>query len=168
MLVRMLRPATDDDVMTMLSWRNQEQNRVVSLTQHVISEEEHLAWWSKTSADPSRRVLIFSVDGTDCGVASYFDINPESRSAAWGFFLDTEGPYGTDLRAWVDLMREGVAFAFDQLPIDVLTGEVLGDNPGVRAMNRRLGFKEGDSREIAVEGGTVTAHSLRLERADRR
>lgn len=168
MLVRMLRAATDDDVMTMLAWRNQEQNRVVSLTQHVIAEEEHLRWWAKTSQDPSRVVLIYSLEGTDCGVASYFDIDAEARTATWGFYLDSEGPYGTDLRAWVDLMREGVAYAFDELPIDVLEGEVLGENPGVRAMNRRLGFKEGESREIPVDGGTVTAHSLRLERADRR
>ena len=85
----MLRAATEDDVDTIRRLRNQQANRDVSITSHEITADEHAAWWAKTSADPSRRVLIYERDGRIAGVVNFFDL--EGTTGAWGFFLDADG-----------------------------------------------------------------------------
>jgi UDP-4-amino-4,6-dideoxy-N-acetyl-beta-L-altrosamine N-acetyltransferase len=164
----MLRPADDADMEMILAWRNQEANRLSSNHAHVISPEEHQAWWQRTKADPSRRVLVFLQDDEPCGVASFFDIDWTARTGAWGFYLDGEGPRGKDLGTWIGLMQEGVAYAFDELGLQELTAEVLDGNPGVRAMNRRLGFVEDAPVQKDIDGRQLTVYPLRMTRATRR
>lgn len=169
----MLRRATDADLPSMLAWRNQEANRSVSINQHVITAEEHAAWWARASQDPTRRVLMFEYASRPLGVVTFFDHDPVARSASWGFYLDHDGTTadGTALLAWTKVMREAVAYAFapepDGLDIDVLEGEVLPHNESVRAMNRRLGFTEGEPYEQTADGGVVTAIPVSLHRDDR-
>lgn len=170
----MLRPATDADLPVMLAWRNQEANRSVSLTQHVITAEEHAAWWSRVQADPTRRVLMFEYADQPLGVVTYFDHDAAARTASWGFYLDHDGTTaaGTALMAWTKIMREAVNHAFaeepDGLGVDVLEGEVLPQNEAVRQMNKRLGFVEGEPFEQKNGDTVVTAIPVRLRREDRR
>lgn len=169
----MLRPATDADLTSMLAWRNQDANRSVSINQHLITAEEHAAWWSRVSQDPTRRVLMFEFASRPLGVVTFFDHDPVARSASWGFYLDHDGTTadGTALMAWTKIMREAVTYAFapepDGLDIDLLEGEVLPHNESVRAMNRRLGFTEGEPYEQTVDGDVVTAIPVSLHRDDR-
>ena len=169
----MLRPATDADLPSMLAWRNQDANRSVSINQHLITAEEHAAWWSRASQDPTRRVLMFEYASRPLGVVTFFDHDPVARSASWGFYLDHDGTTadGTALLAWTKVIREAVAYAFapepDGLDIDLLEGEVLPHNESVRAMNRRLGFTEGEPYEHTVDGSVVTTIPVSLRRGDR-
>lgn len=169
----MLRRATDADLPSMLAWRNQEANRSVSINQHVITAEEHAAWWARASQDPTRRVLMFEYASRPLGVVTFFDHDPVARSASWGFYLDHDGTTadGTALLAWTKVMREAVAYAFapepDGLDLDLLEGEVLPHNESVRAMNRRLGFTEGEPYEQTADGAVVTAIPVSLHRDDR-
>lgn len=169
----MLRRATADDLPNMLAWRNQDANRSVSIHQHLITPEEHTAWWSRVAQDPTRRVLMFEYAARPLGVVSFFDHDPGARTASWGFYLDHDGTTadGTMLMAWTKIMREAVAYAFapepDRLDLDVLEGEVLPHNESVRTMNRRLGFTEGEPYEQTVGDSSVTAIPVRLHRDDR-
>lgn len=166
----MLRPATDDDLTDMLAWRNQETNRAVSIHSHVIAPEEHAAWWATVQDDPSREVHVFEVDGRALGVVSYFDIDRERRSAAWGFYLDSETvtAEGLGLTAWMQVMADAVDHAFDEMGVDVLEGEVLAHNEAVRMMNRRFRFAEGEPETREQDGRTIEVIPIRLDRADRR
>src|SRR6478752_2858293 len=130
----MLRPATDDDLAAMLTWRNQATNREVSIHSHVIAPEEHRAWWDRVQDDPSRSVLVFEVDGRALGVVTFFDVTADS--AGWGFYLGAE----------------------------TLAGEVLERNEAVRLMNRRFGFKEGSPEQRTVDGQTITVIPITLLR----
>ncbi len=146
----MLRPAAESDVLPMREWRNQPANREVSLQQHEIGLEEHLAWWERVQQDPTKRVMVFTYDDRPLGIVNFFDLDldaPEgSRSGAWGFFLDNETATaeGTAMMAWMQVMKDATNYAFDELGLDVLTGEVHEDNEAVRVMNRRFRFTEGD------------------------
>jgi len=168
----MLRPATDSDLSAMRLWRNQEANRAVSLTQHEITAEEHAAWWSRASSDPTRRVLIAEYAGRPLAVVTFFDITPSS--ASWGFYLDHDGAAaeGTTLVAWTLVMREAVDYAFASAPeglgLEVLTGEVLAENEPVRAMNRRFRFTEETPQVRPVGGILREVIPIRLRSADRR
>ena len=164
----MLRTATEADVDTIRRLRNQQANRDVSITSHEISADEHAAWWAKTSKDPSRRVLIYERDGAIAGVVNFFDL--EGTSGAWGFFLDAHGlaERGETLPAWIEVMREATAYAFDELGLDVLTGEVLEHNAVVRQMNRRFRFVEGTPEVRYADGRELTVIPISLRKQDRR
>ncbi len=171
----MLRPAGEADVEAMRAWRNQPVNREASIQSHEIGADEHRAWWDRTQADPSRRVLVFEHDGRPLGVVTFFDLDldgPE-RTGAWGFYLDadTTGAEGTTMMAWMQVMKEATRYAFDDEDgprLDVLTGEVLAGNDAVRAMNRRFRFTEGEPEQREVDGRTITVHPISLRREDRR
>ena len=164
----MLRTATEADVDTIRRLRNQQANRDVSITSHEISADEHAAWWAKTSKDPSRRVLIYERYGATAGVVNFFDL--EGTSGAWGFFLDADGlaERGETLPAWIEVMREATAYAFDELGLDVLTGEVLQHNAVVRQMNRRFRFVEGTPEVRYADGRELTVIPISLRKQDRR
>lgn len=149
----------------MLAWRNQPANREVSTDQHEITPEEHARWWAAVREDPSRQVLMFSHDDRPLGVVTFFDI--EDRSAGWGFYLDNETTTaeGIAMMAWIQVMKEATAYAFDTLGLDLLTGEVNAENEAVRTMNRRFRFTEGEPRTL--EDGRVF-YPISLRRADRR
>ncbi len=165
----MLRPAEEHDVERMREWRNQDANRAVSINQHVITPEENRTFWEKVRNDPARRVLVFEYDGRPLGIVNFFDITP--GSAMWGFFLDhdTVTAEGTALMAWMQVMKEATAYAFDDLGVDVLRGEVFPENEAVRTMNRRFRFTEGEPEtRQAADGSTVTVIPISLRREDRR
>jgi RimJ/RimL family protein N-acetyltransferase len=166
-----LREATADDVHLMLSWRNQETNRQVSKTSHEITADEHARWWSAVREDPSRRVLVYVRDDRPCGVVTFFDLRLAGpRTGSWGFYLDAEGlaGRGETLPAWLEVMREAVGYAFDQLTLDRLDGEVLGHNTVVRQMNRRFRFVEGTPRQELSDGREITVIPISLHRDNRR
>jgi len=160
-----LRPAVVDDLSPLRAWRNQDANRAVSTYQHVITSEEHVAWWQTVQADPSRRVLIFEYADRPLGAVTFFDI--EDRSAGWGFYLDHETVTGEGIAmmAWIQVMKDATAYAFDVLGVDLLTGEVDETNEAVRMMNRRFRFTEGEPRTL--EDGRVFL-PISLGREDRR
>jgi RimJ/RimL family protein N-acetyltransferase len=164
----MLRTATDDDVDIIRRLRNQQANRDVSINSHEITADEHAGWWAKTSVDPTRRVLLYQRDGEIAGVVNFFDL--EGPTGAWGFFLDADGlaERGETLPAWIEVMREATAYAFDELGLEVLTGEVLEHNAVVRQMNRRFRFVEGTSEVRYADGREITVIPISLRKQDRR
>lgn len=168
----MLRPATEADLDTMRDWRNQEPNRLASINSHEIGAAEHRAWWDKTSVDPTRRVLIFEREDGPTGVVSFFDLelNTSRRSGAWGFYLDAIRLDAQDetMPAWMAVMRDATRYAFDELALDDLQGEVLEHNESVRTMNRLFRFTEGTGEPREVDGRTIVVIPIHLRREDRR
>ena len=143
----MLRPATDSDLDAIRRWRNHPEVQAVSLTRAEITPEMHARWWAAVQADPTRLVLVYERAGTGCGVVTFFDIEQDDdgrRSAMWGYYLDNDGltASGALMPAWMKIQREAVKYADEVLDLDVLEGEVLGHNEGVRRMNQRNGFVE--------------------------
>ena len=44
--------------------------------------------------------------------------------------------------AWIDIQRKAIRYAFEELSVRTLEGEVLAANDAVRRLNRRHGFAE--------------------------
>lgn len=168
----MLRLAQDSDRDLVLAWRNHPDVRAVSLTQHVITPQEHAAWWARATVDPTRRVLVYERQGVPSGSVTFFDLaqapgedGAPRRTASWGFFLDVDGlqERGALLPAWIDVMRRATRYAVEDLRLDVLHGEVLARNEAVRSLNRRFGIREVAEEQREIDGTTQTV--LRLELA---
>lgn len=158
----MLRPAQDADLDAMRRWRNHDEVRRVSLTQHVITAEEHAGWWAKTKDDPTRAVLIYERDGVGSGVVTFFDM--ADGKAWWGYYLDNAGleERGAMFPAWISIQREAVKYARDVLGLTQLDGETLVANESAVDFNARQGFTEVERYSREVGGETVEViHSRR-------
>jgi len=150
----LLRPVTDDDSANVLRWRNHPDVRAVSLTQHEITPDEHAAYWAATKQDPRREIYLYVRHDIPSGVVTFFDIDRETGSAWWGYYLDNEGlsERGELLPAWIEIQRQAKRYAFDTLGFTRLEGEVLESNEAVRRFNRRNGFVEVERYTRDIDG----------------
>jgi hypothetical protein len=144
-----LRAAVDSDRDTVLAWRNHPEVRAVSLTTHVISPDEHAAWWAAVRADPERHLLIF-----DEAAVVLFDLR--DSPAVWSFYLDVAGLGARLLPTWMRLEQAAVGHAFGVLGVRRLGGETLATNRQVLALHRRFGFRETRHYERLVDGTPET------------
>lgn len=165
----MLRPATAADLDAIRRWRNHPEVQAVSLTREEITPAMHARWWEAVQDDPNRLVLVYERAGAGAGVVTFFDIEQAAdgrRSAMWGYYLDNEGltARGELMPAWMKIQREAVKYADEALDLDVLEGEVLGHNEGVRRMNQRNGFVEVSEEVREIDGEDVIVHRVRRER----
>ncbi|MGL5860891.1 MAG: GNAT family N-acetyltransferase [Phycicoccus sp.] len=160
-----LRPATDDDRDDVLRWRNHPEVRAMSLTQHVISPEEHAAWWARVATDDRVLVTVYERHGVPSGVVTYFDLDRPAGTGWWGYYLDNDGlaERGELLPAWIEVQRQAKRYAFDELGLTVLEGEVLEANEAVRRFNRRNGFAEVGTEVRDVDGRPTTVIRVRAE-----
>jgi len=166
-----VRPATDADRELVRGWRNHPQVRQASLTTHEIGPAEHARWWSAALSRPDRRIVIYLHDGVPAGVV-IFDLDGQD-GATWSFYVDVAGLGGDGggsaalLAAWVALERDAVAYAFDELRLRRLGGEVLGWNAAVIALHRRFGFRETGREQRMVDGVAQDVVWLELRAEDR-
>lgn len=153
----MLRPATDADRDRVREWRNHPEVRRVSLTRHEISADEHARWWDAVAADETREVLIYTRDDEPSGVVTFFDLDRAAGAAWWGYYLDNDGltERGAMLPAWIAIQREAVRYAFDDLGLAELHGEVVGLNESARRFNQRNGFSEVGTETRTIDGEPV-------------
>lgn len=165
----MLRAATDADRDAVRRWRNHPQVRAVSLQQSEIPRADHERWWASVADDPSRVLLIYVRGAEPSGVVTFFDLSAGDvtpRRAMWGYYLDNDGlqARGELLPGWIQIQREAVRYATEELGIDILEAEVLDANEAVRRMNRRNGFEEITHENRDVGGHSVLVHRIRRVR----
>ena len=129
-----LRLMTEADLSLVLEWRNHPEIRRHMYSQREISPAEHAKWFKNTSANPSRVLLIFEVDGAPMGYAS-FTLHEDSE-ADWGFYLAPNAPKGTGR-----LMGNAITnYAFSVLGLEKLCGEVLENNVSSQRFHLHHGF----------------------------
>lgn len=70
-----LRPVEKKDYEKILEWRNDPDVRINSLTQHIISIEEHVEYWSEFLRNITNYAYIVVHDNRDIGVLKLKNIN---------------------------------------------------------------------------------------------
>lgn len=164
----MLRPVRDSDRDVVLRWRNHPEVRAVSLTQHEITPQEHAAWWGRTQLDSSSRVFIYERRGIPSGVVTFFDLDGTNASGSWGYYVDLVGlqESGQLLMAWIEIQREAIRYAFEELGLTILQGEVFASNTAVRQLNRRHRFEELDTYQRDIDGTPTDVIRIQLRAQD--
>jgi RimJ/RimL family protein N-acetyltransferase len=126
---------------------------------HEISLEEHVRWFTRANQDPSCRWLLYSVGGTPAGVGYITDISSDRRTARWGFYKAPESPAGTGSQ----LCCETLAFAFSELPLDKIFGDVLLTNEVSISIHRKLGFVIVDGSDDRMHASEADSRLIRFE-----
>ncbi|MGL6000661.1 MAG: UDP-4-amino-4,6-dideoxy-N-acetyl-beta-L-altrosamine N-acetyltransferase [Plesiomonas sp.] len=131
-----LTPMDDNHLEQVLAWRNHPDVRKNMYTTHVISYEEHAAWFLKIKHDPSYAYFIAYADIVPMGVIAFSDINPVDKSASWAFYAAQP----VLLKAGSLLEFYALEYAFQTLQLEHLRCEVLSFNNSVIKLHQRFGF----------------------------
>lgn len=146
-----LRPLAAADLPMVLDWRNRPAVRELMYTQHVISWDEHAAWFARLEHDATRRYFVCQAGREPVGVVGFSAMSQEHGTAEWGFYTCDPGRRGLGLPMGYLALEE----AFTTLGLRKVSGEVLDLNPRGLAYHRRLGFvDEGVRRQHVLVGGS--------------
>lgn len=138
-----IRPMQATDLDMVLAWRNHPDVRQHMLTQHVITLDEHRQWFDRSLHNPQRQIMLVENQGLPFGLVHFTGIAPQA-SVDWGFYLAPGAAKGSG-RA---LGQSALSFAFGQMQMHKLCGQVLDGNAASVRFHERLGFSlEGRLRE---------------------
>lgn len=150
-MAAVLRKMEESDLPIVLNWRNDERVRVNMYTDHVISPEEHAAWWARESDNSASRLLIAEIEGSAIGVVIFTKYTGKAGIATWAFYAGENAPKG----AGSQMETAALDYAFGVLQVRKLECEVLSFNKSVISLHLRHGFSvEGIFREAYVRSGT--------------
>jgi UDP-4-amino-4,6-dideoxy-N-acetyl-beta-L-altrosamine N-acetyltransferase len=146
-----LRPMQESDLPVVLEWRNSERIRNISYSDHVITLEEHRAWFSRTADSPNSRHLVFTYRNKPAGVVNITEIDRKNDRCVWGFYVGpTDLPKGTGSIMGVLALD----YIFSQLGIRKVVGEAFAFNDESVRFHTRLGFvEEGRLKEHVLKNG---------------
>jgi UDP-4-amino-4,6-dideoxy-N-acetyl-beta-L-altrosamine N-acetyltransferase len=144
----------EDDLPMVLEWRNHPDVRRFMFTQHEISSDEHLAWFSRTTRDTRRRLLIIENDRLPFGYVQFSQV-VEKGISDWGFYTIPDAPKGTGRKLGVMALN----YAFGELKLHKVCGQAIDGNNKSIVFHQRLGFmQEGVLRDqFRIDGAY---HSL--------
>nr|NLU58823.1 UDP-4-amino-4,6-dideoxy-N-acetyl-beta-L-altrosamine N-acetyltransferase [Pseudomonas sp. BIGb0427] len=154
-----LRNIEADEVGLMLEWRNAPAVRANMYTRHVISEQEHLAWWQRLQQRQDQQYFMYEWQGgcRDCRLHRHRHpqrqcqlgvlCRPGCRQGHWQ-------PYGVF----------ALEHAFNVLQLNKLNCEVLAFNSAVIKLHQKFAFQvEGIFREQhRVDDAYVDVYRLAL------
>ena len=133
-------------------------------TRHEISEEEHLAWWSRTRQRSDQLYFMYEQDTQPLGIVGITVIDVANSNCSWAFYASSDAPKGTGSR----MEYLTLEYVFGVLKLHKLYCEVLAFNTPVIKLHQKFGFAlEGVLRQHhLVDGEYVDIHRLGLLQAE--
>lgn len=130
-----IRSMSDQDLNMVLAWRNHSSVRKNMYTTNKISKKDHQKWFLNTSAQTDKHLLIFENQDIPVGFVQLHEINA-GGIADWGFYTAPDAPRGTGTA----LGKAALAYAFQNLSLHKIAGQVLGFNKKSIGFHFKLGF----------------------------
>jgi len=120
-----------------LAWRNAPNVRKNMYTAHMISREEHFAWFEKTKSDEGAQWFVYhEEDGEPAGVVCFKEIDYANRSTSWGFYASGNARPGVGTRMEYDALE----YIFQECEFQKLRCEVFSTNAKVISLHEKFGF----------------------------
>lgn len=137
-----IRKLEEYDKAMVLSWRNHPEVRQVMLNDHEISEEEHDRWWQSLKHKTDIYLIVLKHD-SPVAVVNFYNINAETRSAWWGFYINNAEVIQSSDRValWIAIEALVIDYSKTQLKLCELLCESLAINEMVIALHKRYGFE---------------------------
>ena len=119
----------------LLAWRNHPNVHRFMFSQHEIGLDESHNWFTKTSKDPSRRLLIAEENKRPIGFVQFSQVT-EGGISNWGFYTNPDVAKGAGRKLGVIAL----SYAFGDLKLHKVCGQALAGNKASIALHKRLGF----------------------------
>lgn len=127
----------ESDLEKVLGWRNHPDVRKCMLSQHEITVAEHRAWFERYAKDATRALLVVEENDLAIGCVLFSNVSCEG-TADWSFYADPDSPAGTGRK----VCEAALDFAFRELQIYKVAGQVLDFNKRSIRTHLRLGFRQ--------------------------
>lgn len=134
-----LRAIKGSDKARILNWRNSDRVRQNMYTDHVISPEEHEAWFDKAQQDKNVDYKIFEYQDRAIGLVGFTQVNRLHNTCYWAFYL---GEVDVPAKAGAIMEFMALDYAFESLNIRKLCCEVFCFNEKVVKMHKKFGFRQ--------------------------
>jgi RimJ/RimL family protein N-acetyltransferase len=127
-----IRPASMDDALDILEWRNDPGSRAMFRDGNAVAEEDHMRWFSSAIARDDRRFFIGEADGQKVGVIRFdrqqegtWEINNNMAPAARGRGLG----------------KKMMLAVLEQFDVPLIVAEIRQDNVPSWHIYEGAGFK---------------------------
>jgi UDP-4-amino-4,6-dideoxy-N-acetyl-beta-L-altrosamine N-acetyltransferase len=156
--IGILRDIQDSELEMMLSWRNAPNVRANMYTRHVISGQEHNAWWEETRQREDQRYFMYEHAEVPMGIVAFTGVDKVNNNSSWAFYSSPDAHKGTGTR----MEYLALEYAFSELGLHKLHCEVFAFNTSVIKLHQKFGFQvEGVFREHhMVDGAFVDIYRL--------
>ncbi len=136
-----LRPLVEEDRWRLHAWRNGDRIRRVSVSDELIPEDRHSAWFDRAVGERSEQFRVVEWSDRPVGLVQIEQLDLAQGVSSWGCYLgEVEVPPGVG----ASLPLLGLGYGFRQLGLRRMTAGVLSINANMLAIHRRL--------KIPVEG----------------
>ncbi|MGD6894409.1 UDP-4-amino-4,6-dideoxy-N-acetyl-beta-L-altrosamine N-acetyltransferase [Bacillus infantis] len=134
-----LKNISEDDLQTILDWRNNESIRKVMYNSKIISKEEHVNWYKGIKVSKTNLSKIFYYDNIPYGVLNINKVDRTNSKCEWGFYIGVNhAPKGIG----TILGYTSLNYIFGELSIRKLCAEVLSFNDKSVKFHQKLGFSQ--------------------------
>lgn len=142
-----LRPVEERDIEIIRMWRQQDWARRQFIYQEEITHEQQMKWYKKYLRNANDYMWIVEVAGKSIGTIALYNINLEMRTAEFGrLLIGDKSFHGRNMA--VEFGRLIIAYAREELKLDVLVLDVWQDNVAALKTYEKLGFVKGSCTMI--------------------
>lgn len=144
-------PMAEEDLELVLRWRNSERIHSMMLTEHLITWEEHKAWFKACRKAEDVENFVFYIGNNAIGVTNITNIDNKNRTCSWSIYIGEENaPKG----AGYAMGKLVLQYIFEQLDLCKVYVEIIESNARSLQFHKNLGFlKEGIQRKHILENG---------------
>lgn len=134
-----LREMSENDLELVFEWRNSDRIRANMYTDHLITWDEHRAWFNRVEQDTNSIYFIFEHNKRPIGVVGIVQIDNKYNRCSWAFYLGAEdAPNGSN--AIMEFLA--LEYIFEHLEIRKVMCEVFSFNESVIKLHKKFGFNE--------------------------
>jgi UDP-4-amino-4,6-dideoxy-N-acetyl-beta-L-altrosamine N-acetyltransferase len=133
-----LRRPDGADLPLILAWRNRDGIRKFMLNDHVISWEDHLAWFNSRE-ERGDDIWLFCADGRPWGVTSFVDFDGTAKSVVWSFYI---GAPDAAKGAGLMLGYCSLEYIFRKDNVASIKNQVISANTASMNFHKKLFFAE--------------------------
>lgn len=127
-----IRPASMDDALDILEWRNDPATRAMFRDGNVVSEASHIAWFASALARDDRRFFLGEFYGQKIGVMRFDRQDDGSWEVSHNMAPSSRGK---------GLGQRMVAAVLDQFEGKTIVAEIRQDNVACWHIYEKSGFK---------------------------
>ena len=160
MIVEIVR-VSHADKESLREWRNDPAVSKWMYTNHVISVEEHNAWFDSMLADMSK--VYWKIHADDIAVGSVFltNISHQQNSCEWGMYLADMNSRGKGIAQAACALS--FRYAFDELAVAVVKCEAIAQNENAIGLYESVGYVRTGVQTDAVKRGDEMLSVVTLE-----